>query len=86
MAAASFALITHVGDYRAQIALVSLAVLSVKGTFAMGFMVAYSEMAGPYAGFAYGISNSIAQSSGFIIPYVVAYFVSTGVRIDFSMT
>jgi hypothetical protein len=37
-----------------------------------GFLVTYNDIAGPFAGVVFGISNTIASLTGIIIPYFVA--------------
>ena len=40
--------------------------------FKGGFLVTYNDIAGPFAGVVFGISNTIASLTGIIIPYFVA--------------
>ena len=37
-----------------------------------GFLVSFNDVAGPFAGVVFGISNTFATTSGIIIPYFVA--------------
>ena len=38
-----------------------------------GFMLSHADLAGPFTGLAFGITNTIAQMPGFITPLLVAY-------------
>eukprot|EP00095_Tigriopus_kingsejongensis_P010564 maker-scaffold2286_size17589-snap-gene-0.3 protein:Tk10564 transcript:maker-scaffold2286_size17589-snap-gene-0.3-mRNA-1 annotation:"PREDICTED: sialin-like" len=71
-------LLGNVDNRILQIVLISLAncVHQVKVTG--GFYISHSDLVGPFAGVAFGITNTIAQLSGFVIPMLLAHFAPNG--------
>lgn len=55
------------------IILIVLTVSFLNLSTAGGFLLSHSDLAGPFTGLAFGITNTMAQMPGFITPLIVAY-------------
>ena len=56
-----------------QMVLISLAISIHQLEMSCGFFISHSDLVGPYSGAAFGITNTLAQGPGFLVPLLVAY-------------
>eukprot|EP00095_Tigriopus_kingsejongensis_P000780 maker-scaffold67_size430214-snap-gene-2.7 protein:Tk00780 transcript:maker-scaffold67_size430214-snap-gene-2.7-mRNA-1 annotation:"AGAP006594-PB" len=68
----------HLSDNIAQMVLITIAVSIHQLEMSAGFFISHADLVGPFAGSAFGITNTIAQLPGFIIPMLVANFAPNG--------
>ncbi|TRY68251.1 hypothetical protein TCAL_07674, partial [Tigriopus californicus] len=68
----------HIPSEIGQMVFITIAVSIHQLEMSGGFFISHSDLVGPYAGSAFGITNTIAQLPGFIIPILVAYFAPHG--------
>ena len=60
-------------DKRAQFAMISAAITIQQLEFTGGFYYSASDLSGQFAGVVFGMSNTMAQVSGFMGPLAIAY-------------
>lgn len=47
-----------------------------------GFYISHMDLVGPFAGVAFGITNTVATCAGFLIPLFLSYFVPNGTAVE----